>query len=388
MAGKKRIISTILILVLLLPFWLWLAWFLTPKRNLEVAILDKTVLTTKGQEHTSLTWMLNNNRFAKRSDKLYKAAKDYFGFFPEDNFEYKLKGLERFTPDQLDQLSDDADLLYITDTYGIYKNEWFSSAQNTERSGMVYGGLSRQDVQLLGNMKQRNKLIITEFNTIGSPTADFTRLKFEEMFKMRWTGWTARYFPILDTTKTDELPSWLINNYKRQHAGKWDFHKAGIAFVNTSDEVVILEEDVLVSDPMTYISSRDVGKTALNLPDKVRYPFWFDVIIPDQKVNTIAASFMIHTNEKGKAELQSHGIPLEIPAVIFHKDKDYRFYYFSGDFCDNPITMTSSYFKGIRFFSGLFYNSDNKEDRSAFFWRFYHPMMKRILNDYYKDLHP
>jgi len=386
MFKTKKLLLGILLLVLLLPLWLWIFWLITPKRKMVVAIVDKTVLTDKAQEHTSLDWLLNNNKFSKTAEKLYHPDHDYFGFFPKKDFQYDLKGLERYSRDQLDQLSSDVNLTYFTDTYGIYKNEWYSSAQNTERSGIVYGGMSKQDVEFLELMKNKHKLILAEFNTIGSPTNNLIRNKFENLFHMRWTGWTARYFPVLDTVKDKELPQWLVNNYKKEHHGKWPFHNAGVAFVSSSDRVVIIEEGEGAHDAMTYIVSRDKGRKQLNLPEKIKYPFWFDIIIPDTTINTVAANFKIQTTAKGRDELKRNGIPLRIPAVIYHKSSDYQFYYFSGDFCDNPISMFSSYFKGVGTFSGLFYNSDNKEDRSDFFWQFYRPMLNRILNDHYKSI--
>ncbi|WP_207421234.1 hypothetical protein [Desertivirga brevis] len=382
----KRALYVIILIIVLIPLWMWLAWILTPKKKLVAAIVDKTVLTNKGQEHASFSWLLNNNRFTKTQTKLYNAKHDYFGFFPKQEYQYELKGLERYSLENLDQLSDDTDLTYFTDTYGIYKNEWYTSEQSTERSGLVYGGMSQRDIDYLKLMKDKHKLILTEFNTIGSPTPDQIRSDFESMFGMRWSGWTARYFPVLDTIKDKELPRWLINNYKRDHQGNWPFRKAGVAFVSSEDKVVILEEGIHLSDPMTYIRSMAAGKEMLGLPDLINYPFWFDIIIPDPKINTTAANFEINMTSKGRQELKQHGIPSNIPAVIYHKGADYQFYYFSGDFCDNPISMTSSYFKGVNFFSGLFYNSDNKEDRSGFFWRFYYPMMDRILGEYYSSL--
>jgi hypothetical protein len=61
---KKKLILLLLAGILFLPFWMWLAWLFTPKRKLVVAIVDKTVLTSKGQEHISLDWVLNYQRYA------------------------------------------------------------------------------------------------------------------------------------------------------------------------------------------------------------------------------------------------------------------------------------------------------------------------------------
>lgn len=376
---RKNTPQFVIGIIILSPLWMLLFWFLTPKTKLVAAIIDKTVLTTEGQEHISLNWVLNHERLTKTASKLYQKSNDYFGFFPLKDEKFRLKGLERFSQEQLKQLSTDADLAYFTDTYGIYKNEWYIKKNETERSGMIYGGMSGQDVEFLKLMKAKHKLIIAEFNSIGSPTNEANRNQFENLFSMKWTGWTARYFESLDTTVNKELPRWLIRLYKEQHQNKWTFRKSGVAFVNDGGQIVILEDQVHLTNAIPQIISTDFGQKTFGLPAQIKYPFWFDIIKPDVKINKEIASFNIFTNANGKAELSRNGIPSKFPAVLMHNDADYRFYYFSGDFCDNQVNMTSSYFKGIGAFKWLFYNSNDPTERSSFFWNFYRPMMTNIL---------
>ncbi len=361
---------------------MWLLWLFTPKTKLVAAIIDKTVLTKEGQEHSSLYWVLNQEKYSKTSKNSYKIDRDYFGFFPLKDEKFKLKGLERFTGKQINQLSKDADLVYFTDTYGIYNNEWFQKKNVNERSGMLYGGLSIKDVDLARAMKVQKKLIIAEFNTIGDPTDSTARAGFEEEFAIHWTGWTARHFESLDTTINMELPHWLINNYKRQHQNQWPFKKAGIAFVNNKDRVVILEEGVHLSNPMPHIQTSTQGQKMLGLPSEIEYPFWFDIIQYDTKINQSAANFKISLNDRGHAELKKQGIPSVFPAITFHKGDDYRFYYFSGDFCDNPVSINSSYFKGVSYFRWMFYDDRDPMERHSFFWNYYRPLMTNILDEY------
>jgi hypothetical protein len=379
--NRKRLLLYLIPSVILFPLWMWMAWYFTPPTKLVVAIIDKTVLDRDGQEHISLTWVLNHQRFTVTNNNRYHIAKDYYGFFPLKNEKFRIKGLERFSPEQLNQLSVDADLVYFTDTYGIYKKEWYTQKGSTERSGVLYGGLSSQDVGFLQDMKARHKLIITEFNTIGSPTNADNRNKFEKLFAMHWTGWTARYFDSFDTTINKELPKWLINNYKKGHDHKWPFHKAGLAFINNDDQVVVLEDSTHLTDPVPHIITYGYGQKKLGLPERMKYPFWFDVISPDLSVNHALSRFDISLNAKGAAELKKYNIPATFPAIIMHKDKDYQFYYFSGDFCDNPIGLGGSYFKGISYFKWMFYDTDDPSERKSFFWEFYRPMMTRILEE-------
>ncbi|MBB2145427.1 hypothetical protein GM921_08030 [Pedobacter sp. LMG 31464] len=378
---KKNKLLLALWLIPATPILMLIVWFFMPKTKLVVAIVDKTVLTSDGQEHISLDWVLNQEKYTKTSEKRYKVGSDYYGFFPKDNEKFRLKGLERFSPSQLEQLSEDANLAYFTDTYGIYKKEWYNQHTDQRSSGILYGGLSTRDLDFLELMKAKRKLIITEFNTIGSPTSTENRNRFEQLFGMHWTGWTARFFNSLDTAVNTELPIWLVRNYKAANGKKWPFKRAGIAFVSDFDQVVILEDTTHLSNPLPYIISSKYGQEKFSLPEKIKYPFWFDVIVPNEKVNQRVADFKIYLNQKGKAELKKYGIPESFPAVLMHNASDYQFYYFSGDFCDNPISMTSSYFKGIGFFKFLLYDTQDPMERKSFFWNFYRPMLTTILKD-------
>ena len=378
-------LQALIVLVLLLPLWMSLSWFFTKRRILVAAVIDKTVLTQNGQEHISLTWVLNHEKFTKNDRTLYNNKRDYFGFFPEEKEQFRLKGLERFSNDKLTQLSNDADLAYITDSYGIYKNEWYKQGDAKERSGIVYGGMSKQDLFLLQKMKERHKLVITEFNCLGSPTDSSVRKVFENTFGIHWSGWIGRYFDSFDTTKNKELLRWLIYNYKIRHRGEWPFKKSGIAFIHSDDRVVILEKDTHLVNELPHIYASTEAITEYGVPKKIHYAFWFDVISVDTSINKVIAHYEIDANKTGLAVLAENGIPAQFPAITIHNKKDYRFFYFSGDFCDNPIELGSSYFTGVHFFRWFMYNKLDPQERKSFFWTFYRPLVSRILNDYYEQ---
>jgi hypothetical protein len=376
-------IKLVLLIIVGAPVWMWLAWCFTPKRKMVVATVDKTVLTPDGQEHISLIWMLKHKRFTKTSTKLYQIS-DYFGFFPKDDQKYQVKGLERFSSSQLEQLSKDSDVAFFTDTYGIYRQEWFAGKSQTERSGILYGGMSEQDLTLLKNMKQQKKLVMMEFNDINSPTALNIREEFEHDFGVQWTGWIGRYFDSLDTTVNVELPKWLVRNYIKQR-GAWPFKKSGVAFVSEKDQVVVLENETHLANEVPFMVSTDEGQNIYGLPESIKYPYWFDVLKNNPQMNKVMAYHQIYANVQGTKELQRYGIPSKFPAIIIHKGDDYHFSYFAGDFSDNPIGMFSTYFKWIEYIVPWLVHDESVSERKSFFWEVYQPLTSKILEDYYKE---
>lgn len=384
--SSGSLIRLVILLVLLTPLWLYIAWLLTEKRKLVVAIVDKTVLNKKGQEHVSINWILNQEKFTKNRKELYNREKDYYGFFPLDDQKFQIKGLERFNNSRLEQLSKDVDLVYLTDTYGIYKNEWYHENTDTTVAGILYGGMSQQDLYFIKQMQARQKLIITEFNCLATPTDPAVRASFEKTFGIRWTKWIGRYFPSLDTINNPDLPRWLTELYRKKHNGNWPFRKSGIALVNTDDHVLILENNTHLKQDLPLIISRKEEQQYYGLPASIPYSFWFDVIVPDSSRNRVVSSFQIDVNEAGKKLLAAHGLQANFPAITAHVGSDYRFFYFSADFSDNPLSLSSSYFKKIAWFKMFLYNRRDPLDRSSFFWNVYQPMVTRILNDYYQTL--
>ncbi len=383
---KKGILSKILFYAIIaLPLWMFLIWLIWPKTKLVIAIVDKTVLFTSGQEHASLNWVLRSNKFTKTTKDLYTVKRDYFGFFPNKNKQFDLKGLERATEDELEKLSFDSDMTYVTDTYGIYSKEWYLAKNITERQRLLYGGLSPKDMLFLKKMKKRKKLIITEFNTFATPTTDVVARDFERTFDIKWTGWVGKYFDSFDTLQNKELPRWLVENYKAQNGNKWPFKKAGIAFVSKGDKIVVLENILHLNAEVPFILTRKEEREKYHIPKSMKYPFWFD-IIQTSRSNKVVSFYDLKVNEAGMKILNNNNIPSQFPAIIEHYRDDYKFFYFCGDFADNPISQTGSYFKGSTYFRKLFYNDDIAAERVSFFWEFYRPMVSTILRDYYKDL--
>jgi len=361
------------------------SWQLKPKKELKIAVIDKTSLTVDGDERRSLNWIIDNNKFCMPNRNLYTISDDYFGFFPKENKKFFINDFENLDDVRLNNLADKFDMIYMTDLYGVYSKDWYSDNYRGERSQLIYGGMSRKELSLLNIMKTQKKLILTEFNTIAPPTSRRVRAQFEELFGLKWSGWTGRYFNVLDTTSNKEIPVWVIRDYKDQHNNRWPFKGSGIVLVNNDDRIEILENKKDLKGEIPYIISNEVSRKRFDLPQKIKYSYWFDIMLT-KRSNNVVSVFQIFTNSRGDSILQSLNIPNPFPAVIEHYDNDYKFYYFCGDFCDNPVKMILSKFWGITKFRWLMYPSNDLTERESFFWLFYQPLVCSILNNYYDSL--
>lgn len=401
---RKRIIVAIIVFILLTPLWMWLAWHLWPSRKLDIFILDKTVLTKSCDEHRSLNWVLTNEKFVKPDNSLYRTERDYYGFFPLEDELYGINDLQGYSEEKLEELSRKTDALYYTDIYGIYYNDWylkkdtaqgrdervlkifkdiFGKKASLERSPLIYGGLHKEDYRLLEKMKEKNKLVLAEFNLLASPSNLHLRNKVEKLFNLKWARWTGRYFISLDTLENLEIPSWVIKLYREQHNDTWPFSKAGVVMVHEDETIAILEEETHLEEDVPVIHTFSDAQEKYGLPEKVIYPFWFDITYTSGK--DVISYYELKTNQKGDSVLNRHKIPKRFPAAMAHTG-DYTFYYFSGDFCDNPIKINyMARLKGIKSLRYFLYDKGDKSDRNRFFWLYYNRLTSTILNDYYEE---
>jgi hypothetical protein len=261
--------GTLMVLFFLLPLWMSIYWYLSPNRKLVVAIVDKSLFSEQGQQHVSLNWVLGQEKFSKTDKQQYQQTKDYYGFFASDKKKFVLKGLERFSPNQLEQLSKDADLGYFTNSYGVFKNDGHGNADQGNGAFLQQTGMSAQDFQFLSGMKAKGKLVIVEFNALAPPTSPQIRSSFESLYGIKWTGWIGRYFDSFDSSKNKELPAWLIKDYRAQHKGVWPFKKGGIAFVHADKTIVILEEDNDLTSPYPEIMANKEGVSKFHLKESI-----------------------------------------------------------------------------------------------------------------------
>lgn len=389
---RVRRITVFFLIILLIPVLSHLLWQLEKSKHLNILIIDKTVPLLKRNEHRSFNWVLNYMKFSKTDRKLYSPNNDYKGFFPvriptrTDSGKFIISDLESMLNHQLDSIADKSDVLYFADNYGVYHNEWYRHKNIHEHSNRIYGGLTSIEINLTEKMMERNKLIIAEFNFFASPTGFGNRTAAQKLLGIRWKGWTFRYFDLLDTIKNKELPRWIVKLYLAQHNNEWSFKNSGIVMHHGIDDIIEIldsKQDLIDETPM--IVTNEKYQNIYNLPALINYPYWLDFTDTIGTSNEIIAHFRINTTQRGSHILRKVGLPNQFPCIIKHKNsEEYSFYYFCGDFADNPIDLLPSYFKGITYFSKTFY-SDKPNDRTKFFWKYYKPLIGKILSDYYMN---
>jgi hypothetical protein len=357
-----------------------LFWFFQEKRVMNVFILDKTVTSIDRNEHKSLVWILNNQRFVQPNQKSYCHKRDYFGFFPIDK-EYEIFDLKSVRINEVDSYAAAYDVAYLADCYGVHSYEWYKGKSKNIRSQKVYGGLNQNDYLLMRRMIENNKLVIAEYNMFSYPTNALVRSKTEELLGISWSGWAGKYFSTLCVESNDGPPSWMKNLYESQHKGAWTSNNPGIILLSNDGQIEILTEGVHLKSGIPIIETANDSKTRFGVSQNVPYVNWFELI--DAGKNTVHSNFVLDVTESGLSILSNIGSTNVIPAVI----EGQNFFYFCGDFAENPSRMWTAKIAKGNSINHLIYRL-SKPNEVNFFTNYYNPIISSILNDYHKQLNP
>ena len=380
---KKTLLIVVIILavIIALPVINLIRWSVQSKKPLDIIIVDKTVPTLEREHHKSFNWILTNKRFVKKESKTsYSYKKDYFGFFPQrplrdhkwDRNDYRLTDLI--------SLADKNDAIYFADTYGVFFNDWYRGINKSRKSRKIYGGLNNNDFLLLKEMKDRNKLIIMEYNSFDYPTAQFESVRTQEKLGITFSGWTGKYFSSLDTTIKD-FPVWMTAMYRKEYKMPWKFTKPGVVILKEKD-IVVLEEGKQLKNSLPHIITDEASSKKYGVVPSVAFDQWFDIIDPLQ--NNVISKFKLDTTPLGDSLLVNNALQSEFPAVV-QDPVTQRTYYFSGDFATYNVPYWTARIKGVEKLKGILF-SDKTDDTRRFFWLYYRPLINGIFNDYYASL--
>ena len=92
---KSRTILIFIVIFLLTPLWMRIAWEIGNKKSLNLLIVDKTVLTSNSFKHRSVNWILDYEKYTKSNGGFYDINRDYYGFFPLENEKYVIQDFDK-----------------------------------------------------------------------------------------------------------------------------------------------------------------------------------------------------------------------------------------------------------------------------------------------------
>jgi len=380
---KKPLLIVIIILVVLLalPVINLLRWTFQTKKPLDIIIVDKTVSTFERVKHKSLNWVLTNDRFVKKENKSsYSYRKDYYGFMPTRPKKAKLWGRNDYRLADVINIAEKADVIYFTDTYGVFFNDWYQGISKSRRSRKLYGGLNSNDNFLIKEIKDRDKLILLEYNNFDYPTPAYEAYRIQERLGIKYTGWTGKYFTSLDTLSED-FPLWITTMYRKQYKNPWKFSKPGVVLLRDK-AIIVLEEGTHVNSQPVQIVTDTTYRAKYSLPESISFGEWFDIV--DPQANNVISHFELNTTEDGDSALLEYGLTKMFPAVI-QEPITQRTYYFSGDFTSTDLPMWTSRLRGVEKLKGIIYTK-KPDDSRRFFWLYYKPLVSGIINDYYESI--
>jgi hypothetical protein len=375
------IVFIILALIIALPVINLIRWNFQEKKPIDIILVDKTVPTLEREHHKSFSWILMNERFVKKeNNRCYSYINDYYGFSPKRPLREKQWERNDYRLTDLINLAEKNDAVYFADTYGVFFNDWYEGINKSRKSRKLYGGLNNNDFLLIKEMKDRNKLIILEYNSFDYPTAQFESVRTQEKLGITFSGWTGRYFSSLDSTSQD-FPIWMTSMYRKQSNKPWTFTKPGIVILKEK-EILVLEEGIHLKKAMPHIITDSSYCSKYGLQGSVAFNRWFDII--DPLGNTIISKFKIETTALGDTLLLNNNLSNRFPAVVKDSASN-RIYYFSGDFATNKIPYWTAKFEGVNKLRGFLY-SEKPDDPRRFFWLYYRPLIGGILTDYYDSM--
>jgi hypothetical protein len=373
--GLRWVWPVVLVAVLVVaPFG---CYVLSPSRSLDVVVVDKTVPFTDRREHRSLFWLLRHLKIKRSDGQPYDADTDYVGAFPGPE--------PGDRPERTTELTDEqalrADVVYIADTYGVYEGDLESGIEMKaalERTPKIYGGLEPSEARAARRALQAGKLVIGEFNTMASPTGFEARQAIESTLGVTWTRWIGRFFHRLENE--EEVPQWMRDNYERIWRDPWDFQGPGYVLLQDDSKIEVLrvgEESGSIG--LTIEREEPVDPVLRGARDGIPYPFWFDVVEP-RAGTEVLASFVWDLEPEGEERLYAQGLPERFPAVVRRlAPGGGRAYYFAGDFADNLMSDRPWPFAGYLAFKRWSEGAKLAPSESAFYWRFYAPMLRSIL---------
>ena len=370
-----HILVAVLLLVIVLMF---VIWHFMPRRVLDIALLDKTVLSYSEdndiikdnvyRKHRGFFWIVNQQRYVKSDGSIYDYKKDYFGpmLDEEGSYDHSVEFSDAETK---------PDLVYLADSYGLGNDTFGYYNGGTP----LNGGISDDDMSYINFAYESGATILAEPDLFSSPLSDSVRSQLINLLGVTPTKWIGRY--IVDLEDFTDVPDWAPPMYEQQEGVEWRFTGPGILLVSEDGKIIILEQNTdFISKDLLKIYINKEYKNEFGGCGNCNFYNWFELVEPNYGVETVA-TFEFDLNATGMEKIREISKTPRFCAVARHQEDGYApVYYFAGDF--NDFVNGNRY--GDFLFSNQFFkvlSYDRQGDISNFFWRFYDPLIRRILSD-------
>jgi hypothetical protein len=356
-----------------------LAWHLSPTREINMLVVDKTVPENNYREHRSIFWIAEHRRFTNRNGDFLQADSDYLGYHPESGVKNSLSTADLIA----------VDLLYLADTYGIYDYEegldYYEdqlpyAIQDIE---LLYGGFSFSEAEAIASFAAApGKLLIGEHNVFGYPTYldPEASLLLQDLFAVSYNGWLTRYYSDLN-----EAAYWMKELYSIIYGQEWNIKGAGMVFVREEfaplgwnrDLVIVQSENF--NGPWPAINNRD-DQLLTGAASGVPYHYWLEVLTVNPGAKVLAY-YDLPLDTENRAALSLRGLPERFPAVIYSQPagKAARIY-FAGDFADQLPALLTPRLTGSAAIQRFFSYLPGLPVEYRFFFQWYEPVLRNILH--------
>lgn len=369
-----HILMAVIVLAIILLF---VIWHCLPKKVLNVAIMDKTVLSYADDEniikenvyrkHQGLYWILHQQRYVKSDGEYYDYKKDYFG--PQLDEEGNFDG---------DTLLKDADstpdLLYLSDAYGMGNDTFGYYNGGTP----LNGGISEDDMSYISFAHESGAPIVAEAAFFSTPLSDSVRAQLIALTGVNPTKWIGRY--LVDLEDFTDVPDWAPPMYEQQEGVEWRFTGPGILLVSSDGKIIILEQNTdFITQNLLKIYINEEYRKEFSGVDTCNFYNWFELVEPNYGVEQIA-TFEFDLNATGMEKIKDISKTPRFCAIARKQEEGYApVYYLAGD-CNDYVSGNrySEFLFSNLFFKFLSY--DRQGDISNFYWRFYNPFIMHILS--------
>lgn len=368
------LIPAILLIIFIMFF---VGWYIKPKTQLNVAVLDKTILTVEEgndididsvyRKHQGLFWLLKQQRYVFEDNSFYENETDYFG--PILNNDGQIE-----SDRELSDLDYTPDLMYISDVYGAV-DDTYGYYDNSTAKG---AGVTVDDMSVISYSHEIGATIVAEMELFNSNLDSTIYSQLSSLLGVKPTGWVGRY--VYDLQDFTDVPDWAPPMYEKQEGVEWQFSGPGIILVSDEKIIILEQKSDFESKNLLQIHINEDYKKEFRGCEKVNFYNWFEIVEPVGDSEVIA-SFEFDVNATGMEKLK--GV-LKSPkfAAISRKTTEGKapIYYFAGDFNDyvNKENYNGFLFAN-RVYRWLAY--DRQGDISNFFWNFYNPLTVKILSD-------